>query len=118
MVIVIIEDIIQYLFCEPEGSCCSIPALTDSVPHVVLQLLDFLDYHPVAFISLIQQSLEFAVSCLFTHVGEGVTFERFTVQCMNLIKMILQNHTYKPAKNIEGEERCTGVQRSDGGVVC
>uniref|UniRef100_A0A8C5C3D6 Importin 11 n=1 Tax=Gadus morhua TaxID=8049 RepID=A0A8C5C3D6_GADMO len=64
-------------------------------------LLDFLDYHPVAFISLIQQSLEFAVSYLFTHVGEGVTFERFTVQCMNLIKMILQNHTYKPAKNIE-----------------
>ncbi|CAL8251099.1 unnamed protein product, partial [Boreogadus saida] len=64
-------------------------------------LLDFLDYHPVAFISLIQQSLEFAVSYLFTPVGEGVTFERFTVQCMNLIKMILQNHTYKPAKNIE-----------------
>ncbi|KAG7253302.1 hypothetical protein CRUP_030081, partial [Coryphaenoides rupestris] len=64
-------------------------------------LLDFLEYHPCAFISLIQHSLEFAVSYLFTPAGEGVTFERFTVQCMNLIKMIVKNDAYKPAKNIE-----------------
>jgi len=73
--------------------------------HVVgVQLLDFLDYHPCAFISLIQRALEFAVGYLFTPAGEGVTFERFTVQCMNLIKMIVKNDAYKPAKNIEGED--------------
>ncbi|KAJ3604293.1 hypothetical protein NHX12_029034, partial [Muraenolepis orangiensis] len=66
-----------------------------------VMLLDFLEYHPCAFISLIQQSLEFAVSYLFTPAGEGVSFERFTVQCMNLIKMIVKNDTYKPNKNIE-----------------
>uniref|UniRef100_A0A8C6TSF1 Importin-11 n=1 Tax=Neogobius melanostomus TaxID=47308 RepID=A0A8C6TSF1_9GOBI len=66
-----------------------------------LQLLDFLEHHPCAFIPLIQRSLEFAVSYVFTPVGEGVTFERFIVQCMNLIKIILKNDAYKPNKNIE-----------------
>uniref|UniRef100_A0A8C6WQL3 Importin-11 n=1 Tax=Neogobius melanostomus TaxID=47308 RepID=A0A8C6WQL3_9GOBI len=64
-------------------------------------LLDFLEHHPCAFIPLIQRSLEFAVSYVFTPVGEGVTFERFIVQCMNLIKIILKNDAYKPNKNIE-----------------
>ncbi|MBN3312396.1 IPO11 protein, partial [Atractosteus spatula] len=64
-------------------------------------LLDFLEYHPYPFIPLIQRSLEFAVSYVFTEVGEGITFERFIVQCMNLIKTIVKNDAYKPAKNIE-----------------
>ncbi|XP_076021290.1 importin-11 isoform X1 [Genypterus blacodes] len=64
-------------------------------------LLDFLEHHPCAFIPLIQRSLEFAVSYGFTPAGDGVTFERFIVQCMSLIKMILKNDAYKPAKNIE-----------------
>uniref|UniRef100_A0A671SWT0 Importin-11 n=1 Tax=Sinocyclocheilus anshuiensis TaxID=1608454 RepID=A0A671SWT0_9TELE len=64
-------------------------------------LLDFLEYHPWPFIPLIQCSLEFAVSYVFTEAGEGVVFERFIVQCMNLIKMIVKNDAYKPAKNIE-----------------
>ncbi|XP_051847139.1 importin-11 isoform X2 [Antechinus flavipes] len=64
-------------------------------------LLDFLDQHPFSFTPLIQRSLEFAVSYVFTEVGEGVTFERFIVQCMNLIKMIVKNYAYKPSKNVE-----------------
>lgn len=68
------------------------------------QLLDFLERHPCAFIPLIQRSLEFAVSYVFTPAGEGVTFERFIVQCMNLIKMILKNDAYKPSKNIDGRD--------------
>uniref|UniRef100_A0A8C2ZVA0 Importin-11 n=1 Tax=Cyclopterus lumpus TaxID=8103 RepID=A0A8C2ZVA0_CYCLU len=66
-----------------------------------VMLLDFLEYHPCAFIPLIQRSLEFAVSYLFTPAGEGVTFERFIVQCMNLIKIIVKNDAYKPSKNID-----------------
>uniref|UniRef100_A0A8C7TH84 Importin-11 n=1 Tax=Oncorhynchus mykiss TaxID=8022 RepID=A0A8C7TH84_ONCMY len=64
-------------------------------------LLDFLEVHPCAFIPLIQRSLEFAVSYVFTAAGEGLVFERFTVQCMNLIKTIVKNEAYKPCKNIE-----------------
>ncbi|XP_014861809.1 PREDICTED: importin-11 [Poecilia mexicana] len=64
-------------------------------------LLDFLEDHACAFIPLIQRSLEFAVTYVFTPAGEGVTFERFIVQCMNLIKMIVKNDAYKPAKNID-----------------
>ncbi|XP_062372497.1 importin-11 [Sardina pilchardus] len=64
-------------------------------------LLDFLEAHPYPFIPLIQRSLEFAVSYVFTEMGEGVVFERFIVQCMNLIKLIVKNDAYKPNKNIE-----------------
>uniref|UniRef100_A0A8C5XGF8 Importin-11 n=1 Tax=Microcebus murinus TaxID=30608 RepID=A0A8C5XGF8_MICMU len=64
-------------------------------------LLDFLDQHPFSFKPLIQRSLEFSVSYVFTEIGEGVTFERFIVQCMNLIKMIVKNYAYKPSKNFE-----------------
>ncbi|XP_071587673.1 importin-11 isoform X4 [Heliangelus exortis] len=64
-------------------------------------LLDFLDQHPFSFIPLIQKSLEFAVTYVFTEAGEGIVFERFIVQCMNLIKMIVKNYAYKPSKNIE-----------------
>ncbi|XP_070791965.1 importin-11 [Pituophis catenifer annectens] len=64
-------------------------------------LLDFLDQHPFSFTSLIQRSLEFSVSYVFTEAGDGVVFERFIVQCMNLIKMIVKNYAYKPSKNIE-----------------
>ncbi|CAM4555698.1 unnamed protein product [Lepidochelys olivacea] len=64
-------------------------------------LLDFLDQHPFSFTPLIQRSLEFAVSYVFTEAGEGVTFERFIVQCMNLIKMIVKNYAYKPSKRFE-----------------
>ncbi|XP_005301012.2 importin-11 [Trachemys scripta elegans] len=64
-------------------------------------LLDFLDQHPFSFTPLIQRSLEFAVSYVFTEAGEGVAFERFIVQCMNFIKMIVKNYAYKPSKRFE-----------------
>uniref|UniRef100_A0A8C5THE4 Importin 11 n=1 Tax=Malurus cyaneus samueli TaxID=2593467 RepID=A0A8C5THE4_9PASS len=66
-----------------------------------LKILDFLDQHPFSFTTLIQRSLEFSVSYVFTEAGEGVVFEQFIVQCMNLIKMIVKNYAYKPSKNIE-----------------
>ncbi|XP_075695331.1 importin-11 isoform X1 [Rhinoderma darwinii] len=64
-------------------------------------LLDFLDQHPFAFIPLIQRALEFAVSYVFTEAGDGIVFERFIVQCMSLIKMIVKNDSFKPSKNFE-----------------
>lgn len=83
---------------------CPLHVCLSALPQLT-QLLDFLESHPYPFIPLIQCSLEFAVSYVFTPVGEGVTFERFIVQCMNLIKMIVKNDAYKPAKNIDGKRR-------------
>lgn len=99
----VFERLKQFLECRrqvhPDSSCRE--KLEKTIILYTKVLLDFLEHHPCAFIPLIQRSLEFAVSYVFTPVGEGVTFERFIVQCMNLIKMILKNDAYKPNKNIE-----------------
>ncbi|KAL3062780.1 importin-11 [Trematomus bernacchii] len=99
----VFERLKQFLECcrqvGPDSTCRE--KLEKMIILYTKTLLDFLEYHPCAFIPLIQRSLEFAVSYLFTPAGEGVTFERFIVQCMNLIKMIVKNEAYKPSKNIE-----------------
>ncbi|KAJ8285217.1 hypothetical protein GJAV_G00023640 [Gymnothorax javanicus] len=99
----VFERLRQFLDCSRQvgpGSPCR-EKLEKTIILFTKVLLDFLEYHPLPFIPLIRRSLEFAVSYVFTEVGEGVAFERFIVQCMNLIKMIVKNETYKPAKNIE-----------------
>uniref|UniRef100_A0A8C6TS83 Importin-11 n=1 Tax=Neogobius melanostomus TaxID=47308 RepID=A0A8C6TS83_9GOBI len=99
----VFERLKQFLECcrqvRPDSPCRE--KLEKTIILYTKVLLDFLEHHPCAFIPLIQRSLEFAVSYVFTPVGEGVTFERFIVQCMNLIKIILKNDAYKPNKNIE-----------------
>lgn len=99
----VFERLKQFLECcrqvRPDSACRE--KLEKTIILYTKVLLDFLEHHPCAFIPLIQRSLEFAVSYVFTAVGEGVAFERFIVQCMNLIKMILKNDAYKPNKNIE-----------------
>uniref|UniRef100_A0A8C3G458 Importin-11 n=1 Tax=Cyclopterus lumpus TaxID=8103 RepID=A0A8C3G458_CYCLU len=99
----VFERLKQFLECSrmvgPDSTCRE--KLEKMIILYTKVLLDFLEYHPCAFIPLIQRSLEFAVSYLFTPAGEGVTFERFIVQCMNLIKIIVKNDAYKPSKNID-----------------
>uniref|UniRef100_A0AAQ4PS11 Importin-11 n=1 Tax=Gasterosteus aculeatus aculeatus TaxID=481459 RepID=A0AAQ4PS11_GASAC len=106
----VFERLRQFLECSrqvgPNSSCRE--KLEKIIILYTKALLDFLEYHPCAFIPLIQRSLEFAVSYLFTPAGEGVTFERFTVQCMNLIKLIVKNDAYKPSKNIDAVEETGG----------
>ncbi|XP_078253485.1 importin-11 isoform X3 [Rhinoraja longicauda] len=102
----VFERLKQFLECRrqinAESSCSE--KLEKTIILFTKVLLDFLDYHPFSFISLIRRSLEFAVSYTFTSAGEGVVFERFIVQCMNLIKMIVKNDAYKPAKNTEASK--------------
>ncbi|KFV18688.1 Importin-11, partial [Tauraco erythrolophus] len=97
------ERLKQFLECSrsirPESICRD--RLEKTIILFTKVLLDFLDQHPFSFTPLIQRSLEFAVSYVFTEAGEGIVFERFIVQCMNLIKMIVKNYAYKPSKNIE-----------------
>lgn len=99
----VFERLKQFLECcrqvRPDSPCRE--KLEKTIILYTKVLLDFLEHHPCAFIPLIQRSLEFAVSYVFTSAGEGVAFERFIVQCMNLIKQILKNDAYKPNKNIE-----------------
>nr|CAD7396049.1 unnamed protein product [Timema cristinae] len=69
--------------------------------HLTKILLDTLEHHPFSYVDFIQPSLEFAVVYVFTPAGDSLLFERFTVQCLNLIKAILLCAEYKPAKVIE-----------------
>lgn len=64
-------------------------------------LLDFLEQHPGPFLPLIRPCLEFTVRLVFTSAGEGMAFERFTVHCMNLIKMIVKHDGYRLSKDPE-----------------
>lgn len=61
-------------------------------------LINVLEYHPFSYIPFIRPSLEFAVTYVFTSAGAELLFERFVVQCMNLIKGILLCAEYRPAK--------------------
>ncbi|XP_067143577.1 importin-11 [Centruroides vittatus] len=61
-------------------------------------LHDLLELHPFSYVNFIRPSLECCVSLCFTAEGNGYLFERFIVQCLNLIKAILLCAEYKPAK--------------------
>ncbi|GLH14983.1 Importin-11 [Gryllus bimaculatus] len=69
--------------------------------HLTKVLIAVLEHHPFSYVDLIQPSLEFAVFYVFTPAGEPQLFERFIIQCLNLVKGILLCAEYKAAKVIE-----------------
>lgn len=69
--------------------------------HLTKVLIAVLEHHPFSYVDLIHSSLEFAVFYVFTPAGEHLLFERFIIQCLNLIRGILMCAEYKAAKNIE-----------------
>lgn len=71
--------------------------------HLTKVLIAVLEHHPFSYVDLIRPSLEFAVFYVFTPSGESVLYERFVIQCLNLIRGILMCTEYKPAKIIEGK---------------
>ncbi|XP_066986451.1 importin-11 [Macrobrachium rosenbergii] len=77
---------------------------TISEKYVVLLtkvLLDMLENFPFSYLQFIKPSLELTTYYVFTPAGDGLLFERFTVQCLNLIKAILLCPEYKPCKVVE-----------------
>ncbi|KAJ8961664.1 hypothetical protein NQ318_021262 [Aromia moschata] len=66
--------------------------------HLTKVLLSVLDTHPFSFIDFIQPSLEFTFYFLFTDEGINFLYERFVIQCFNLIKNILLCVEYRAAK--------------------
>ncbi|CAH1155509.1 unnamed protein product [Phaedon cochleariae] len=69
--------------------------------HLTKVLLSILELHPFSFIDFIQPTLELTFYYLFTDEGIGLIFERFVIQCFNLIKNILLCVEYKPARKLQ-----------------
>ncbi|KAK7479675.1 hypothetical protein BaRGS_00029051 [Batillaria attramentaria] len=67
-------------------------------------LLDLLEMHPVSYVRFIHTTLQFVLTYNFT--AKGLLFERFTVNCFNLMKGILFCDTYKLKKN---KDDCSAV---------
>lgn len=70
--------------------------------HLTKVLMGVLETHPFCYVELIPTSLEFSVFYCFTETGQALAFERFVIQCLNLVKNILTSTYYRPAKIIEG----------------
>lgn len=70
--------------------------------HLTKVLLEVLEMHPLCYVELIPTSLEFSVFYCFTEAGQALAFERFIIQCLNLMKSILLSVWYRPAKGIGG----------------
>ncbi|XP_020288528.1 importin-11 isoform X2 [Pseudomyrmex gracilis] len=71
--------------------------------HLTKVLLGALEKHPFCYVELIPTSLEFSVFYCFTEAGQELAFERFVIQCLNLIKSILLSTHYRSTKIISGK---------------
>ncbi|KAJ2949425.1 hypothetical protein O0L34_g15341 [Tuta absoluta] len=69
--------------------------------HLTKVAIGVLCFHPFSFVPLIRPSLEFALYYCFTEQGLPLVFERFTIQCLNIVKGILQCREYKLPKGID-----------------
>ncbi|XP_014671976.1 PREDICTED: importin-11-like [Priapulus caudatus] len=61
-------------------------------------LIELQEQHPLSYGQLIGASLQCVVTYLFTEAGDGLLYERFTVQCLNVMKAIITCSEYRPAK--------------------
>lgn len=73
------------------------------VTHLTKVLLSVLEIHPFSFVDFIQKSLEFTVYYTFMAGCQQTLYERFKIQCLNLIKLIMLCVEYKPAKVVTGK---------------
>ena len=83
----------------------------------MFQLLDFQDNYPLAYVNFIKQSLELSVAYVFTDAGKGLLFERFIVQCMNLLKGIVKCDAYRLNK-LEEDEDSKDPRAFEAAKVC
>ncbi|XP_073960082.1 importin-11-like isoform X3 [Choristoneura fumiferana] len=72
--------------------------------HLTKVALGVLGVHPLSYVPLIRPSLEFAIYYCFTEQGMSLIYERFTIQCLNIVKGILQCMEYKLPKGL-GKEK-------------
>ncbi|XP_043278117.1 importin-11 isoform X2 [Venturia canescens] len=63
--------------------------------HLTKVLLGVLEFLPSCYVEVIPTSLEFTYFYCFTEAGQRLTFERFTIQCLNILKIILSLKAFK-----------------------
>ncbi|KAK9880322.1 hypothetical protein WA026_010202 [Henosepilachna vigintioctopunctata] len=83
------------------------------ISHLTKVLISLLDIHPISFIHLIQQSLEFTMYYLFTNEGSQFLYERFTIHCFNIIKGIVLCDEYKPSRVSQSNKMPDALRASD-----
>lgn len=73
-------------------------------------LLESQETFPVPYVGFIKHTLEFTTNYLFTDDGRKLLFERFTVQCMSLIKKIIKCNSYKITRAMEDSKQAAAVE--------
>ncbi|XP_014473322.1 PREDICTED: importin-11 [Dinoponera quadriceps] len=69
--------------------------------HLTKVLMGVLETYPNCYVELIPTTLEFSVFYCFTEAGQALAFEKFVIQCLNLVKIILTTTYYRPTKITE-----------------
>lgn len=70
--------------------------------HSTKVLIGVLEKHPICYVELIPTTLEFSVFYCFTEDGQALAFEKFIIQCLNLVKSISMSTYYRAPKVIDG----------------
>ena len=65
-------------------------------------LLDLIEFHPRAFVNFITPALQLSINYNFTADGRRLSYERFSVNTLNIMRSILRNEVYRPAATLEG----------------
>ncbi|XP_077291113.1 importin beta11 isoform X2 [Arctopsyche grandis] len=81
--------------------------------HLTKVALGTLEIYPLSYVSLVAPSLEFTAYYCFTEQGMHLAFERFTVQCLNLLKAILLCSEYKIDKMSDQSKDPAAVRARD-----
>ncbi|CAI9731381.1 importin-11 isoform X2 [Octopus vulgaris] len=58
-------------------------------------LIDMLEVHPLSFVQFIPTTLQFVARYNFVDTGESLHFPHFTVNCLNMLKIIVHTDSYK-----------------------
>lgn len=96
----VFERLNTFLQCRKkvEGNDHGVEMCEKHVSLLMKLLLDLQEQHPLSYGQFITTSLECVVMYLFTEAGSNMLYERFTVQCLNMMKAIITCSDYRPAK--------------------
>lgn len=67
--------------------------------HLTKVLIGVQEMHPSFYADLVSTTLEFSVYYCFTEAGQALAFERFIIQCLNLVKNLLSDY-YRSRRNL------------------
>ncbi|XP_053596445.1 importin-11 [Microplitis demolitor] len=83
-----------------------VESLEKFIVHLTKVLNESLNNHPKCYVEFIPPSLEFTVFYCFTEEGKALTFEKFVIQSLNLMKMILIHSDYRRLSATKSPKDC------------